>query len=103
MGFLSSDVSSLLLQVGDTERSDQIQQQLDRIVTRSRDPWPSAVDALVSLLKQFHLIYALPSVQLLPHLLHRINMEGILAILIAMNRPRSMQYSNILRLFVDFE
>lgn len=58
--------------------------KLDRLVFRTRDPPEFVVDALVTLWGQLSLIYAFLLLQFLPHLLFRIQVEGILVNLIAL-------------------
>lgn len=47
---------------------------------------------------QFRLVYAFPLMKNLPQLLHKIEKEGFLVVLIAPNWPRRIKYTNILRL-----
>lgn len=56
------------------------------------------VGALMTLWDQFNLIHIFLPLQLLPHLIGRIEIEVILVILIALNWPRRTWYLDILRL-----
>lgn len=61
--------------------------KLDRFFTSSRDPWAFGVNALVTQWDQFTLIYAFLLLQILSRLLNRVEMEGILLILVTLNWP----------------
>lgn len=77
--------------------------KLDRLVSRTSDPQAFSVDGLVTPWDPFSLIYASSLLQLLPRLLHRIKVEGILVILIALAWPRKMLYASIVDLLADVD
>lgn len=67
--------------------------KLDSFVSGSSEPQSFVVDVLVMLWDQFSLIYTFPHLQILPHLLCRVEKESILVIFIAWDWPRRTLYS----------
>lgn len=62
--------------------------KLDRFVAKSRNPQTFSVNVLVTLWDHFYLTYAFPPLQLIPCLLHRLEIDGVPGILISLNRTR---------------
>lgn len=75
--------------------------EMYRLVLRYRDPLTEIFNTLVALWDQYSLIYIFPLLKLLLRLPHRITIEGIPVFLIAVNWPRSILFSDLIRLLVD--
>lgn len=75
--------------------------EMYRLVLRYRDPLTEMFNTLVALWDQYSLIYIFPLLKLLLRLPHRITIEGIPVFLIAVNWPRSILFSDLIRLLVD--